>query len=78
MSILLSSNGASTSSKIQKGAGFNKYIANNKEVAVNVFSPPDNWFIEIGFFPFGLANISILDSKGLLWSDNNKSQSSFR
>ena len=45
-------------------------------MAVNVFTPPESWLIEIGFFPFGLANISILDSKGLLWSDNIKSQSS--
>jgi hypothetical protein len=32
--MLASSNGASTSSKIQNGAGFNKYIENNRAVAV--------------------------------------------
>ena len=42
LSMLLSSSGASTSSKTQNGAGFNNYIANRREVAVNVFSPPDN------------------------------------
>ena len=39
---LASSRGASTSSKTQKGAGFKRYIANSKDVAVNVFSPPES------------------------------------
>ena len=31
-----------TSSKIQNGAGFNKYMEKSRAVAVNVFSPPDS------------------------------------
>ena len=63
--MLASSNGASTSSKIQNGAGFNKYRANSKAVAVKVFSPPDSCERDLGFLPLGLAMISIFDSKGL-------------
>ena len=42
LEILVSSKGASTSSKIQKGAGLSKYKEKSKAIAVNVFSPPDN------------------------------------
>ena len=56
---LASSSGASTSSNIQNGAGLIKYMANNKAVAVNVFSPPLNWPIDEGRLPFGFATISI-------------------
>lgn len=69
LSIFVSSNGASTSSNIQNGAGFNKYRENSKAVDVNVFSPPDNWFIDNGRLPLGLAMMSISDSNGFLGSD---------
>ena len=76
LSMFASSSGASTSSKIQKGAGFNKYIENSNAVAVNVFSPPESWLMVSGRFPFGLAIMSISESSGLLGSANFKSQSS--
>ena len=57
-STLISSNAASTSSKIQIGEGFIKNIENIKEIAVNVFSPPDNKLMFDNFLPGGLANIS--------------------
>ncbi|MNV39358.1 hypothetical protein D3C71_1309350 [compost metagenome] len=53
LSILVSSSGASTSSKIQKGAGFDRYKENNNAVEVKVFSPPESWLIDNGRFPFG-------------------------
>jgi hypothetical protein len=40
--MFVSSNGASTSSKIQKGAGFKRYNENKSAVAVKVFSPPES------------------------------------
>ena len=55
--ILVSSSGASTSSKIQNGAGFKRYKENNKAIAVSVFSPPDNWLMDCGFLPLGFAII---------------------
>src|SRR5690606_398061 len=76
LSILVSSKGASTSSKIQNGAGFNKYKENNRAVDVNVFSPPESWLIDKGRFPLGRATISISDSKGLFGSLNTISQES--
>src|SRR5690606_37600929 len=74
LSMLVSSNGASTSSKIQNGAGFRRYRENSRAVAVNVFSPPESWLIDNGRFPFGLAMISISDSSGLVGSDRIRSQ----
>src|SRR5690606_115718 len=76
LSMLVSSNGASTSSNIQNGAGFNRYNENRSAVAVNVFSPPDNWLIDNGRLPFGRAIISISDSNGFAGSVNTISQES--
>ncbi len=76
LSMLASSSGASTSSKIQKGAGLRRYIENSSAVAVNVFSPPESWLIVNGRFPFGLAMISISDSSGLFGLASLMSQSS--
>src|SRR5690606_24843804 len=76
LSILVSSKGASTSSKIQKGAGFNRYNENNIAVAVSVFSPPDDWLIESGRLPLGFAIISISDSNGLSGVVKTRSQES--
>ena len=58
-STFTSSSAASTSSSIQKGTGLLFKIANNKLIAVNVFSPPDNKEIGKSFFPGGCAIISI-------------------
>src|SRR5690606_20624674 len=74
LSILVSSNGASTSSNIQKGAGFNRYSEKSKAVDVNVFSPPESWLMDNGRLPFGLAMISISDSKGLSGLLSTRSQ----
>ncbi|MNS94001.1 hypothetical protein D3C72_1282020 [compost metagenome] len=76
LSILVSSKGASTSSKMQNGAGFNKYSENRMAVAVNVFSPPESWLIVKGRLPLGRAIISISDSNGSLGSTNTKSHES--
>src|SRR5690606_41236309 len=76
LSMLVSYNGASTSSNIQNGAGFNKYKENSSAVAVRVFSPPDNWLMDNGRLPFGRAIISISDSNGLAGSVNTISQES--
>jgi len=65
LSILASSSGASTSSKIQKGAGFKRYIENNNAVAVNVFLPPLNWLIPNGRFPFGFRDDLYFRFQGL-------------
>ena len=73
---LASSNGASTSSKIQNGAGLIKYIANNIAVAVKVRSPPLNCVIEDGRLPLGLATISTAVSARLVGSTKIKSQES--
>ena len=53
--VFRSSSGASTSSNIQKGAGFNSNKAKTNASAVNAFSPPDNCDIVAFFFPGGLA-----------------------
>ena len=45
-STLASSSAASTSSSIQNGTGLTLSIANNNDIAVNVFSPPLNKTIE--------------------------------
>ena len=42
-----SSNAASISSRRQNGDGFKFWIANNNEIAVKAFSPPDNVILEI-------------------------------
>src|SRR5690606_39980866 len=70
LSILVSSNGASTSSNIQNGAGLSRYNENRRAVAVRVFSPPDSWLIDNGRLPLGSAIMSISDSKGLSGSVN--------
>ena len=50
--ILISSSAASTSSKIQIGDGLIKNIENMREIAVKVFSPPDNKEREDNFFRY--------------------------
>ena len=57
-----SSNAASISSRRQNGDGFKFWIANNNEIAVKAFSPPDNCIIFWSFFPGGCAMILIPDS----------------
>ena len=52
---LLSSSGASTSSRIQNGAGFNLKMEKTSATAVRAFSPPDKRWILLFFFPGGLA-----------------------
>ncbi len=76
LSMFASSSGASTSSKIQNGAGLRRYIEKSRAVAVNVFSPPLSWLMVSGRFPFGLAIMSISDSSGREGSANRRSQSS--
>ncbi|UKI27942.1 MAG: hypothetical protein L6V91_05260 [Bacilli bacterium] len=58
-STFASSKAASTSSNKQKGTGLIFSIANNNEIAVKVFSPPDNKLILCNFLPGGSALISI-------------------
>ena len=72
-STLTSSKAASTSSKTQNGTGLDFKIANNKLIAVKVFSPPDNKEIVVNFLPGGLATISIPVSQILLGSVSFKS-----
>ena len=43
---------------MQIGEGFIKNIENIREIAVSVFSPPDNKLIFDNFLPGGRANIS--------------------
>src|SRR5690606_40128718 len=74
LSMFVSSSGASTSSKIQKGAGFNRYKENSSAVAVRVFSPPDSWLMERGRLPLGRAMMSISDSNGLSGMLSTRSQ----
>ena len=61
---LASSKGASTSSKIQIGAGLVKKTAKTKDKAVKACSPPDNKVIDCNLFPGGLTNSSKPASKG--------------
>ena len=56
---MASSKAASTSSNIQNGICFVLRIANNIEIAVNVFSPPDKKTVLPNFLPGGYAIISI-------------------
>ena len=63
-STLLSSRGASTSSRTQIGAGFVKNAENIKARAVKACSPPESSDIVCSFLPGGLAMISIPASKG--------------
>ena len=44
---------------MQNGTVLTFKIANNSEIAVRVFSPPDNSDIVVSFFPGGEATISI-------------------
>ena len=59
LSTLTSSSAASTSSSIQNGTGLTLRIANNNDIAVRVFSPPDRSDICWSFLPGGRATISI-------------------
>ena len=70
VSTLASSKAASTSSNTQNGDGFDLIIANNKLIAVSVFSPPDSKVILVNFLPGGEAIISMPVSKILLGSVN--------
>ena len=54
----VSSRGASTSSKMQIGAGLDKKTANKSDKAVKACSPPDNKLKFCSFFPGGLAYTS--------------------
>ena len=72
-STLASSSAASTSSNKQKGTGLILSIANNNEIAVNVFSPPDNKLILWSFLPGGSALISIPVSNKLSGSVSDSS-----
>ena len=70
LSTFVSSNGASTSSRTQIGAGFDRNTANKRDNAVSACSPPDNKLRFCNFFPGGLAKISSPASKGSLSSVN--------
>ena len=59
-----SSNGASTSSKIQIGEGLIKKTANIKAIAVSACSPPESNVIDCSFLPGGLTSNSKPASKG--------------
>ena len=54
-STLVSSSGASTSSRTHIGAGFDKKTANKSDNAVNACSPPESNVRFCNFFPGGLA-----------------------
>ena len=70
-----SSRAASTSSNKQNGTGLTFRIANKRDIAVNVFSPPDNNDRLFKFFPEGTAFISIPVSKILSGSVSDKEAS---
>ena len=55
----VSSRGASISSRTQNGAGFTLNIENNRAIADNAFSPPDNKLIFCNLLPGGLTLTSI-------------------
>ena len=55
---MASSRAASTSSKIQNGTGRTFKMENNRAIAVNARSPPDNKLKFCSFFPGGCATIS--------------------
>ena len=61
---LASSKGASTSSKIQIGAGLVQKTAKTRDKAVRACSPPDNNVMDCNLLPGGLTNISKPASKG--------------
>ena len=71
-STLVSSSGASTSSKTQMGAGFERNTANKRDNAVSACSPPDNKLRCCNFFPGGLAKISNPACNGSFSSVNFK------
>ncbi len=59
-----SSNGASTSSNTQMGAGLVKKTAKIRDNAVKACSPPDKSEIDCNLLPGGLTNNSSPASKG--------------
>ena len=65
LSMLASSSGASTSSKRYRTGRLQQVDAEQGAVAVRVFSPPDNWEIDKGALPFGLARSGRPESVGL-------------
>ena len=71
LATFVSSNGASTSSKMHKGEGLERNTANNKDIAVKAFSPPDRSESVCNCFPGGLALISSPEFKGSLGSVNS-------
>ena len=70
---MASSRAASTSSNKQNGTVLTFRIANNSEIAVSVFSPPDKREIVVSFLPGGEATISTPVVSKLLGSVNFKS-----
>src|SRR5690606_4134930 len=62
-STFASSNAASTSSKMTKGTGRERKMANNNAMAVSARSPPDNNSNVFTFLPGGRATMSIPVSK---------------
>ena len=68
---LASSRGASTSSKIQIGAGLVKNTAKTSDNAVKACSPPDNNVIDCNLLPGGLTSSYKTASRGS--SDSNNS-----
>ncbi len=70
-SMFASSNGASTSSKIQNGAGLSGYIANYKAVAIKVFSSPDTCAMLCRHLPLGwIKKGSLHQSEDFLYLSN--------
>ncbi|KAH3685087.1 hypothetical protein WICPIJ_003964 [Wickerhamomyces pijperi] len=58
------SKAASTSSKTKNGEGMNEWMANNKDKAAMVFSPPDRNSISLNLFIGGIAWYLIPDKYG--------------
>ena len=56
--MLLSSRAASTSSRMQKGLGFDLKMARSRATAVSDFSPPERRRMLVASLPGGLAMIS--------------------
>src|SRR5947209_18723546 len=62
--LFASSRAASTSSRMQKGDGFDLKMDMRRAMQVMVFSPPESWEMETGFLPGGWAMISMPASRG--------------
>ena len=68
---MVSSKGASTSSRTHNGDGFVRNTANRSEIAVRAFSPPESKESVCNFFPGGFAIISRPELRGSLGSVNS-------